>query len=938
MWRTTDGGATFEKLKQGLPSGLLGRCSFDYWQKDPNVVFAIVESEMIGKAGAKVGWAGVTTSNAEVGAKVTAVTKDGPGANAGLEVGDIITRVEGNAVVTRTQFDEAIAQFEIGNVVELEIARKGKAQKVMVELGKRQAPSATAGRGRGRRGGSASRPFGTRLGGQNANIHKLQGKNGHEHGGVYRSDDGGTSWKRINSINPRPMYFSQIRVDPNDDQQLYVLGVSMAQSKDGGKTFTNDAGRGVHADQHALWINPNDSRHLLLGTDGGTYVSHDKAVSWDHLNHVSIGQFYHVGVGPRRDYWVYGGLQDNGSWGAPHRVSMGRGPINEDWIRIGGGDGFVCRVDPNDHQQLYYESQNGATQRRHLGTFESGRIRPVSRQGTARPSGAAARGRRGGAVSGTAARPRGSGGAGAAFRARRGRRGAGAQGARARGGDAQGRRRRGDAQGGRGTRGAAGRGRGRGARAAGAGRVDPAAAASGQGRPAGAQGRQVRAGQTRGRGAQRRGPSYRFNWKTPFILSHHNSRIYYNAGNHVFRSLDRGNDLRPISPEITRGSRGSATALAESPRDHEILYVGTDDGALWGTTDGGKTWQNLWADAEENITDDERGAPTAPAAAKPLSALVPGPRWVSSLAASRHSTSRVYLCLDGHRSDDDNPHVYVSEDHGKNWTSIRGNLPWGSTRVLREDNVNANLLYCGTEFGIYASVDRGKSWTKIHGKNFPTVAVHEVAQHRSSGEIVVATHGRSIWILDVTPLRTMSAESIAADASLYKPNDVVRWVSTASRGSSGGARRYQGQNPESSATIFYSLGKNARSVSLSIVDSGGNEVRKLETKNEAGLHSVTWDLRGQMTAQARARQEAQLRARFGADFERFRRFFRNRAPAVDNGKYTVKLVVDGKSTSHSFEVQPDPNYPNMRPQTRRRFELEQEFERLRDLVKNGKLR
>lgn len=873
IWRTENGGESWEKLTRGLPTGKLGRCSFDYWLANPQVVFALVESEKIGMAGELVGWPGVTTSDAEAGAKVTAIAKGGPGEKAELEAGDIITRVSGNAVASKRHFDEHVAQHEIGEKIEIEFVRDGENKTATLELEKRKAPTARN-TGRRGRGGNSNRPFGTRLGGQVPNVQKLQGKDGHEHGGLYRSNDGGTSWTRINSINPRPMYFSQVRVDPKDDNYLYVLGVSMARSKDGGETFTNDAGRGVHADQHALWINPSDSRHLILGTDGGTYVSHDRSDTWDHLNHVAIGQFYHVTAGPRRDYWVYGGLQDNGTWGAPHRSGMGRGPINEDWIRIGGGDGFVCRVDANDPLLVYSESQNGATGRRHLGTLESARIRPLGPRPTAESEKAAAEAK-------AAAEER---------------------------------------------------------------RAEQSPTAGSRGRQ-GRQGRRARGGQASAQSAR---PSYRYNWKTPFILSHHNSKIYYSAGNHVFRSLDRGNDHRPISPDITRTKRGSGTALAESAKNPDVLYVGTDDGALFGTRDGGKTWQDLWVIPSRDVTEDEDSvkvdAPSAPGAMplpsgpRSLHELVPGPRWVTSLEASRHEASRVYLCLDGHRSDDDDPYVFVSEDYGASWSSIRANLPWGSTRVLREDHKNPDLLYCGTETGIWASIDRGQSWTRIHGKNFPTVAVHEVAQHDASGDIILATHGRSLWVLDATPLRSMTKEAVLADATLFEPNDVVRWTSSVSRGSSGGARRYVGQNPSNAAEIFYALGKPARSISLTLHTSGGELVRTLDTKNEKGLHRVTWDMRREMRAADRASAEQRLKDRFGSEWRNYLRFIRNRAPAAEPGNYTVKLVVDGKSMTADFEVQRDPNRTQAQLTNLREAEYQQELDELEKKMRRGELR
>lgn len=611
------------------------------------------------------------------------------------------------------------------------------------------------------------RPFGANLGGQAANIHGLQGAQGHEHGGVYRSDDGGVSWRRINSINPRPMYFSVVRVDPADDQNLFVLGVSMARSVDGGETFTNDAGRGVHSDQHSLWIDPRDPRHMILGTDGGLYVTYDASSNWDHLSHVAIGQFYHVATGPRRDYWVYGGLQDNGSWGAPHRSASASGTINEDWVRVGGGDGFVCRVDPEDPNRIYYESQNGSIGRTHLETMESARLRPRAPEGV----------------------------------------------------------------------------------------------------------------------------RYRFNWETPFLLSHHNAKIYYTAGNHVFRSLDRGEDLVPISPDITRTERGSATALAESPIDPGVMYVGTDDGALFGTRNGGHDWVNLWDLGVEPDSVGEQGGPRGRGdeESRPLAELVPGPRWVTGLEASREVEGRVYLCLDGHRSDDDEPYVLVSEDYGQTWRSLRANLPWGSTRVVREDLHNPNLLWLGTEFHLYASMDRGAHWTRLNGSDLPTVAIHEIAQHQGSGDIVLATHGRSLWRADATALRQLSAEALDESVWLLEPAEAVQWRGRARRGVTG-ARRFYGDNAQAVAEVYYRLEADARSARLEILDAAGELVRSLDAETGAGFHRARWDLRP-TTPPA----EPGRRGRF-----------RRRPPMVEPGNYRVVLVVDGERREQGLRVSADP--------------------------------
>jgi hypothetical protein len=198
------------------------------------------------------------------------------------------------------------------------------------------------------------------------------------------------------------------------------------------------------------------------------------------------------------------------------------------------------------------------------------------------------------------------------------------------------------------------------------------------------------------------------------------------------------------------------------------------------------------------------------------------------------------VVFDGHREDDDDPLVYVTEDFGKTWTSLRSNLPSGSTRCLREDMLNQNLLFVGTEFAVWVSIDRGHSWTKLNN-NLPTVAVHDFAIHPTAGEMVAATHGRSLWILDITPLRQMSAELAKAKAHLFQPNTAVRWRIEPSRG--GTNRRFVGQNPSPGAQIYYSLTKKADKISLTVVDYTGKTVRELRATGDAGLHKVAWDLR-----------------------------------------------------------------------------------------------
>jgi photosystem II stability/assembly factor-like uncharacterized protein len=874
LYRSSDGGKTFAKLSNGLPAAKMGRIGLDFSRQHPDTIFAIIDTEKTGAGNASpvranAAYLGVLGEDDPGGAQLTTVTEGSPAEKAGLKVGDIVVQFDAKEIKSYDDLLEALADKKPNDKVKTVVVRDKDRKEIEITLGSRGPANPKGKGGKGGQGGgpgnqdrpslgieveetadglfiadvvpkgpadkaslkaddvitqidgmavanqralaqalmgksagdkvkityvrdkqtkdveatleviagAPGRPNGDRsLGGQIANAQTWQGPEGVNTGGLFKSTDRGQSWTRINSINPRPFYFSLVRVDPTNDNIIFVGGIKLQRSTDGGKRFSPDKiNAGLHDDQHAMWIDPHDSKHLLIGCDGGFYVSYDRAANWEHINRVALGQFYHVSVDSRVPYRVYGGLQDNGSWGGPSNTRKANGPTNDDWTYVNGGDGFYCQVDRDDPDRVYAESQDGRIMRRNLRTGASNFIRPLPQPGLSR---------------------------------------------------------------------------------------------------------------------------YRFNWNTPFILSQHNPGIFYSGGNYVFRSVEQGNELKPISPEITRTKHGTATALAESPRSPDILWAGTDDGAVQVTRDGGRTWTDVSANFK--------------------SAGLPGPRWVASIEASRWKDGRAYVVFDAHRSDDDQPYVYVTEDFGKSWQSLRANLPIGSTRVLREDLHAADLLYLGAEFGIWASINRGQSWVKINGKSLPTVAVHEIAQPTTANEIVVATHGRSIWILDVSALRQMTPAVLRNNApKLFNPSVAMRWqVQPGGNGPFQEAnRRFVGTNPPRGATIDYLLPKKDARVALKIVDISNRTVAELKAENDAGLHRVVWNL--QSAVQNRQRGKG------GAD-PAGGNAFRGKGKGADPtgnappqslfgssamGTYRVVLTVDGIEQSAPLIVEGDPNAP-----------------------------
>src|SRR5829696_692270 len=501
--------------------------------------------------------------------------------------------------------------------------------------------------------------------------------------GVWRSDDKGKTWRIVSNENNRPMYYSQIRVDPKNPENVYVGGLNFSKSVDGGKTFKSLQAGIAHSDNHAIWVNPANGDHLLVGNDGGLNVSYDQGATWEFVNTIPAAQFYAIGADMRKPYYVYGGLQDNGSWGGPSQTRNPNGITNADWYRVGGGDGFYTQVDATDHNIVYAESQGGAVQRLDLRTGRSVSIRP---RGVPRRGG---QGRQGGTPSASpspAASPTPDT----------------------------------------------------------ASQLATFAAAQGIGGFGGAN------LQSNIVPTPPPTETYRFYWNAPIHLSPHNPRVVYFGGNKLFRSMDRGDTWTAtidLSKQIDRNtlpimgvpgkdqmaskhdgyaSYGYVVTIAESPKVPGILWVGTDDGNVQVSRDGGATWTNV-------------------------SKNVPGigeTYHISRVEPSHFDPAVCYLAVDGHRLEDMKPYLFVTKDYGATWTSIVNSLPkWGTVNVIRGDPKNKDLLFAGTEFGLYVSMNGGAEW-KPFMSGMPTMRVDDIVIHPRDNDLIIGTHGRGIYILD----------------------------------------------------------------------------------------------------------------------------------------------------------------------------------------------
>lgn len=535
-------------------------------------------------------------------------------------------------------------------------------------------------------------------------------------GGIFVSTDRGESWMKMSTRGFRYFYFTIPRWDPVDENRIYFPDVGIFASDDQGKTL-RAFNTSVHVDHHAMWINPNDNNHIIIGQDGGVGQTRDRGATWEHLNYLAIGQFYACAFDMRKPYFVYGGLQDNGSWGGPTQSPRGSVAF-WDWYGVGGGDGFFVQVDPDDWGVIYSESQGGAAGMQNIRTGERGSLRPQPVQGE----------------------------------------------------------------------------------------------------------------------------RYRFNWNTPIELSPHNPRIVYIGGNKLFRSLNRGAKMEAISPDLTTNDPkklgppiGSVTwditgaenhctiiTISESGFKPGVIWCGTDDGNVWVTPDYGKTWNNVAPNIE--------GAPKF--------------GYVSRVQASKWAEGRCYITYDNHRMDDVNTYVFATEDMGKTWTKITNGLrPDEPCHVIREGVKNPDLLVLGTEYNIYFSMDKGQNWTRF--KEFPTVPIHDLRIHPRELDVVIATHGRSLWTMNISGLEELAKANMEKDVFLCRPQNV--YIMSARGGQQDnwdGDRIWTARNTQPGTDIFYYMKADTLAdVTIRVTDAEGIEMANITAYKSAGLHSIRWNAR-----------------------------------------------------------------------------------------------
>jgi photosystem II stability/assembly factor-like uncharacterized protein len=621
-------------------------------------------------------------------------------------------------------------------------------------------------------------------------------------GGIFRSTDKGANWERRNEFDLGAMYYAQIIADPKNVDRIYVMNVYLRVSDDGGKTIHRINEVNHHGDNHAIWIDPDNTKHLLLGSDGGIYESYDGFTSWEFKANLPTVQFYDVAVDNSLPfYYVYGGTQDNFSWGGPSRTKSAHGVVNSDWFVTTGGDGFHAAVDPEDPNTVYSEAQYGVLVRHDRRTGEEVVLQPQPGKSE---------------------------------------------------------------------------------------------------------------------------PPLRFNWDSPLLISPHSHTRVYFAANKLFRSDDRGDTWKAVSGDLTRqidrdklpvmgkvwgpdavaknqstSFFGNIVSLSESPKKEGLIYVGTDDGLIQVTQDGGSSWTKY---------DKFPG--------------VPEMTYVSRLAASRFDANTVYAAFENHKNSDFKPYLLKSGDGGKSWTSISGDLPENSpVLAFVEDTVNPNLLFVGTEYGAFFTLDGGKRWVQLKG-GLPVIPVRDMVIQSREHDLVIATFGRGFYVLEnIGNLGQVTPDTLQQSALLFPVKDALMYLErrplgVPNKGFQGDAY-FSSPNSPFGATFTYYLKEKLKTkkeqrqdaekdaakknqaapypsndelraeaeeqkpeLYFVIYDESGAAIRRVNGSPSEGFHRTSWDLRYAAPSLGPASDESE-----GEDFTSST----HNGPLVIAGKYSVRM-------------------------------------------------
>lgn len=618
-----------------------------------------------------------------------------------------------------------------------------------------------------------------------------------ENGGVYRSDDEGKSWRKMNDsrdLRQRAWYYSRIYADTKDVDMVYVVNVSYHRSKDGGRTF--QAYNAPHGDHHDLWIAPEDNQRMAIADDGGAQVSFDGGENWTTYGNQPTGQFYRVVTDNGFPYRIYGAQQDNSTVRIYHRTD-GFAITDRDWEESAGSESGHLAPDPADPEIVYGGNYGGLLEVQNHRTKES---RAVN----------------------------------------------------------------------------------------------------------------VWPNNPMGHGVE--DMKYRFQWNFPIFFSPHNPKKLYTTSNHVHVSLNGGQSWETISPDLTRndkskmGSSGGPItkdntsveyyctifAAGESPYEKDFVVTGSDDGLVYATTDGGKSWQN--------ITPKDM------------------PEWtmINSVEFDAHAKGGIYIAGTRYKSGDYRPYLYKSKDYGKTWVRITDGIDAGHfTRVLRADPKRKGLLYAGTETGMYISFDDGASW-KPFQLNLPIVPITDLTLRNDN--LIAATQGRGFWLIDdLTPLHQLNDQVAADDAYLYKPMSSYRMGPGFSFGR---APRTAGQNHPGGVTVHFVVKDTTKAqVTLEFLQTDGKLIKKFSTKpdlkakeekltlKQPGMNKFNWNMRY-------------------PDADRFDGLIlwasSLSGPRALPGTYKLRLTVNGKSMETDFEILKDPRSTGTDADLKAQFDFLQE--------------